>query len=285
MTQRTDRTQDFYSPYTLRKHRYLALIKAGNLHERHFQNANIEVTQPARSPCGNRLIDALPPRQRANLIAQCELVPMKFGSHLADKAHRIRYVYFPLTGFASLVIVIDEHMPLELNIIGNEGMLGAEMVLNTRIAPYTSVVQGSGTSLSLRASAFASLLDSSVDLRKICNRYFYVLVEQLAQSIACNCFHEVAKRLARWILMTHDRAHCNELRLTHAFLATMLGVRRSAVTIAAGELQQQRLIRYSRGRIRILSRSGLEKRACECYAAGVRAYETGLKLEAENSLR
>ncbi len=203
-------------------------------------------------------------------------MPTLFGDRLADKAGRIRHVYFPLTGFTSLVIIIDGHKPLELNIIGSEGMLGAEMVLGTNIAPYTSVVQGSGTSLRLSGSTFASLLDSSTELRDICNRYFYVLVEQLAQSIACNCFHEVSQRLARWILMTHDRAEGDELQLTHAFLATMLGVRRSAVTIAAGHLQEQQLISYSRGRILVISRSGLEELSCGCYAAGVRAYENGL---------
>ncbi len=222
---------------------------------------------------GNRLIDALPSRQRGRFLAQCETVPLLFGEHLERKDVAIRHVHIPLTGFVSLVIAVDDHLPLELNIIGNEGLLGAEMVLDTRIAPYTSVVQGAGTALRLSASAFAEQLDASPVLRKICKRYIHVLVEQLAQSIACNCFHEVSQRLARWILMTHDRADGDDLELTHAFLATMLGVRRSAVTIAAGHLQEQQLIRYSRGRIHVLSRSGLEELSCGCYAAGVKAYQ------------
>lgn len=234
------------------------------------------MTGLAGNTSGNRLIDALPSRQRGRFMAQCETVPMLFGENLTDKALRIRHVYLPLTGFASLVIVIGDHKPLELNIIGNEGMLGAEMVLGRHIAPYTSIVQGSGTALRLSASAFARELDSSPALRGICNRYFHVLVEQLAQSTACNCFHDVSQRLARWILMTLDRAGGSDLELTHAFLATMLGVRRSAVTIAAGHLQEQQLIRYSRGRIHVLSRSGLEELSCQCYAAGVEAYESGM---------
>lgn len=184
-----------------------------------------------------------------------------------------RHVYFPLTGFASLVISVNGHKPLELNMIGNEGMVGAELVLGMRGAPYTSVVQGSGTALRLEASAFGKQLDTCPGLHEICNRYFHVLVEQTAQSIACNSFHEVSQRLARWLLMAHDRFGGEDLELTHAFLATMLGVRRSAITIAAGHLQQQQLIRYARGRIRILSRDGLEEVCCECYAAGVKAYE------------
>lgn len=207
---------------------------------------------------------------------------MQFDECIGEKAMRIRHVYFPLSGYASLVISISGHKPLELNMIGNEGMLGAELVLGTRIAPYRSVVQGAGTALRLGVSAFARQLDSSPALRKICNRYFYVLVEQLAQSIACNCFHEVTQRLARWLLMSHDRAEGKDLELTHAFLAAMLGVRRSAVTIAAGHLQQEKLISYSRGQIRVLSRTGLEEVSCECYAASVKAYEDGLLASSSN---
>lgn len=235
------------------------------------------MTGLAGNPSGNRLIDALAPRQRSRFLAQCKTVPMRFGEGLADRALRIQHVYLPLTGFVSLVIIVDDHKPLELNIIGNEGMQGAEMVLGTRMAPYTSVVQGAGTALRLSAPAFARELDSSPALRRICNDYFHVLVEQLAQSIACNCFHEVTQRLSRWLLMTHDRAGGKPLELTHAYLAAMLGVRRSAVTIAAGKMQQQQLISYSRGQIHVLSRQGLEALSCECYAAGVEAYTSGMR--------
>lgn len=222
----------------------------------------------------NSLIEALPSRQRSRFVAQCQTVPILFGERLVEKDARIRHVYFPLTGFVSLVIVVDGHKPLELNIVGSEGMLGDELVLGTGVAPYTSTVQGSGTALRLSASAFGEQLDSIPALRIICNRYFQVLVKQLAQSIACNCFHEVSQRLARWILMTHDRAGGSDLQLTHAFLAAMLGVRRSAVTIAAGHLQEQQLISYSRGRIHVISRDGLEEVSCGCYAASVKAYES-----------
>lgn len=228
--------------------------------------------------CGNRLIDALPSHQRSRFLAQCETVPMEFGECLGEKAMCIRHVFFPLSGFASLVISSKGRKPLELNMIGSEGMLGSELVLGTRIAPYTSVVQGSGTTLRVGVSTFVNQLDAIPALRGICSRYFFVLVEQLTQSIVCNCFHEVSQRLARWLLMTHDRAGGKDLELTHAFLATMLGVRRSAITIAAGSLQRQKLISYSRGRIRVLSRSRLEALSCECYAAGVNAYDSGLRL-------
>lgn len=231
---------------------------------------------------GNMLVDMLPSWQRSQFLAQCEMVKIQFGECLAEKTQRIRYVYFPLTGFASLIISVDGRKPLELNMIGNEGMLGAELVLGTPVAPYTSVVQGSGITLRLGVSEFSRQLDSSPELRRICKLYVHVLVEQLAQSIACNCFHDVSERLARWLLMTHDRACGEELELTHAFLATMLGVRRSAVTIAAGKLQREKLISYSRGQIRVLSRSGLEEMSCECYGAGVKMYQSGFLLRPSN---
>lgn len=231
---------------------------------------------------GNMLVDVLPSWQRSQFLAQCEMVKIQFGECLSEKTQSIRYVYVPLTGFASLVISLDGRKPLELNMIGSEGMLGAELVLGTTVAPYTSVVQGSGTALRMGVSEFSSQLDSSPELRRICKLYVHVLVEQLAQSIACNCFHDVSRRLARWLLMTHDRAHGEELELTHAFLATMLGVRRSAVTIAAGNLQRKNLISYSRGQVRVLSRGGLEEISCECYAAGVRTYQSGLLLRPSN---
>ncbi|MFU8832705.1 MAG: Crp/Fnr family transcriptional regulator [Wenzhouxiangella sp.] len=236
------------------------------------------MTKSAGIPTGNGLIDALPAPQRSRLLADCETVPLLFGERLVDKGSRIRHVYLPLTGFVSLVISVNGHKPLELNMIGSEGMLGAELVLGTRIAPYSEIVQGSGTALRLNFPAFARQVDSSQELRRICSRYFYVLIEQLTQSIACSCFHEVSQRLARWLLMAQDRADGKSLELTHAVLATMLGVRRSAVTIAAGKLQRQQLISYTRGRIHVLSRKGLEEASCECYAAGVKAYESGLHL-------
>lgn len=234
-----------------------------------------KTVQLASRLSGNKLVDGLPSRQRSQFLAQCETVPISFGERLAHKDLPIRHVFLPLTGFVSLIIILDGHRPLELNIIGREGMLGSEIILGARIATYTSVVQGSGTALRLSTSAFQKQLESSPALHRIGLRYVNILAEQQAQSIACNCFHEVSQRLARWLLMTHDRADGNDLELTHAFLAAMLGVRRSAVTIAAGHLQEQNLISYSRGRIHVLSRSGLEETSCECYCASVKAYETG----------
>lgn len=220
----------------------------------------------------NGLIDRLPETQREHFLAQCTWVQLRFADALYESDTPITQVYFPLTGFISRVIAVESSEPLEAGLIGNEGMLGATLALGVKTAPFQSVVHGSGVALTMSAAQFRKQLKASAELRKILDEYLFVLIEQLAQNSACNSYHEVRPRLARWLLMTHDRIDGDSLRLTHAFLAGVLGVRRSAVTIAAGQLQARNLISYSRGRIRILSRSGLEAESCECYAATVSAY-------------
>jgi CRP-like cAMP-binding protein len=170
-----------------------------------------------------------------------------------------------------------------MSMIGNEGMLGATLALGVTTNPLRAVVQGSGSALRMTIARFRRELRTSAELRRTLDMYLYVLFEQLAQTAACNSFHEAQARLARWLLMTHDRAHGGRFRLTHLFLAEMLGVRRSAVTIAAGELQRRRLIHYTRGHISVLSRSGLEAASCECYAAALEAYDRCLPASANGS--
>lgn len=220
----------------------------------------------------NRLIDRLPRMERRRVLDSCEPVDLVFGAVLSEADKPYRHVYFPLSGFISLVEAVDRHQPLEMGLVGNEGMLGATLVLAVNASPLRAVVQGSGTGLRMTAAEFRRrLLDCPGLLRKI-NRYVYVLMAQLSQTAACTRFHEVEARLARWLLMTHDRAHADHFHLTHEFLADMLGVQRSAVTIAAGTLQRRQLISYTRGEIRILSRSGLEAVSCECYGAVIQDY-------------
>ncbi|MDP3848691.1 MAG: Crp/Fnr family transcriptional regulator [Pseudomonas sp.] len=218
-------------------------------------------------PVLNQLIEHLPNKPRHSLLQRCELVNLEFGSTLCERGQPFRHLYFPLTGFISLVALTDGHPPLEMGLIGNEGMLGGMLTLGVNRVPLRAVVQGSGTALRMTASQFRLELRTNPALLRTLNRYLYVLMAQLAQTAACNSFHEVPARLARWLLMSHDRAHAEHFYLTHQFLAEMLGVQRSAVTIAAGALQQQGLIHYSRGKITVLSRGGLENVACECYAA------------------
>lgn len=220
----------------------------------------------------NRLIAGLPRAHRNRFLAHCKTVNLVFGELLCEPGEPYRHVHFPITGFISTVATVGAHQPLEIRLIGDEGMLGATLALDINRVPLRAVVQGSGIALRMTAARFRSELRASPVLRHRINRYLYVLVAQLSQSTGCNVFHEVEARLARWLLMTHDRADANTFHLTHAFLADMLGVRRSGITIAAGALQDRNLIRYSRGEIKVLDRKGLEAASCECYDALVEDY-------------
>lgn len=225
------------------------------------------MTTATAAPVVNRLIESLQRGARNGILDRFETVDLAFGTILCEPGHRLRHVYFPLTGFISQVASVGGHPPLELGLIGNEGMLGATLVLGVKSARLRGVVQGPGTSLRMSASQFQRELQDSPALRRRLSRYLYVILTQLAQSAVCARFHEIEARLARWLLLTHDRAHADHFHLTHQYLADMLGVRRSAVTIAAGVLQRRRLIRYTRGEISILNRHGLEAASCECYEA------------------
>ena len=221
----------------------------------------------------NHLLESLPRRERNRVLQRCEPVDLVFGTILCEPDQPYRHAYFPLSGFISLVQTVGEHQPLEMGLIGNEGMLGATIVLGLNAIPLRGVVQGSGTGLRMTAVQLRRLLVECPALQRKLNRYLYVLIAQLSQTAACTRFHEVEARLARWLLMTHDRAHADHFHLTHEFLADMLGVQRSAVTIAAGTLQKRQLISYTRGEISILSRTGLEAASCECYDAVIQDYE------------
>ena len=214
----------------------------------------------------NHLFRCLSREERNRFLQHCESVNLVFGDILCELDEPIQHVYFPLEGFISLVISMEGHQPLEVGLIGNEGMLGATLALGVTDAPLKAVVQGSGSALRMTAAQFQHELRNSPSMLSTLNRYLYVLVMQLSQTAACTHFHEIEPRLARWLLMTHDRAHADHFHLTQEYLADMLGVRRSSITIAAGKLQQQKLISYIRGEINILDRKELEAASCECYS-------------------
>ena len=223
-------------------------------------------------PVSNRLLSGLPRAERRRFLDLCETVELSFGSVLCEADQPFRQVYFPLTSFISLVASVSGHQPLEMAMIGSEGVLGASLVLGVADAPLRAVVQGPGSALRIGVAQFQRARRDSPALMRGLNRYLYVLMTQLSQTTACTRFHEVDTRLARWLLMTHDRAHADHFHLTHQFLADMLGVRRSGITVAAGELQRRGLIHYARGEIQILDRGGLESASCECYEAIVEDY-------------
>jgi CRP-like cAMP-binding protein len=220
----------------------------------------------------NRLLAALPPRLSARLLAACESVDLKLGTILNEADARISDVYFPTEGFISLMVPVDGKSNLEVGLVGNEGMVGTPLILGMDRSPLRALVQGAGPAWRMSARTFTRELGLSSVLRTLLHRYMQVRISQLAHAAACTRFHLVEARLARWLLMTQDRAHNDEFHVTHEFLAYMLGVRRVGVTRAATALQKRKLIHYHRGEVTILNRPGMEAASCSCYQADQNSY-------------
>jgi CRP-like cAMP-binding protein len=220
----------------------------------------------------NYLIDSLPSSSRSRLLAICEPVGLVMGEILGKVGTPTQHVYFPTVGFISLVTATKGQPTLEVGMVGREGMLGTQVVLGVATAPLHAVVQGAGTAWRIGASEFSRELARSSALQRGLNRYVYVTMTQLASAAFCLRFHQIGQRLARWLLMTQDRAHSDSFHITHEFLAYMLGVRRVGITTAASALQRDGLIKYSRGEIQVLNRRGLKASACSCYAADLETY-------------
>jgi CRP-like cAMP-binding protein len=213
-----------------------------------------------------------PRTDRGRLRALCSQTKLVRGEVLGDRGKPTRDVYFPTEGFISLIAPLDGEPVLEAGMVGREGMLGAHLALGVAIDPLHALVQGPGMAWRLSARAFRGELARSLPLRQGIQRYIYVLIAQLTSSAVCLRFHLIGPRLARWLLMSQDRAHSKEFYVTQEFLSYMLGVRRVGVTAAAGQLQREGLIEYSRGNITILDRRRLEAASCSCYRTDRRTY-------------
>jgi len=220
----------------------------------------------------NRLLAALPDKDCQHFLKRCETVELEFAELLGEPGERISHVYFPTESFISLVSTIDGRPSLEVALVGNEGMLGVTLMLGVNTSLLRAVVQGKGQALRMDTEPFCQELERSTALQRQLKLYLYVMMGQIAQTAACTRFHVVEARLARWLLMSQDRAHSDEFHVTHEFLAYMLGVRRVGVTKAATSLQNRKLISYHRGDIKILDRDGLKIASCKCYEADRATY-------------
>ena len=233
---------------------------------RKFRRQSQSPVKNVRSRPDNALLAALPSTVRRRLTAGRAPVDLVLSENLSQAGERIRHVYFPVDGFISLITPAKGRGQLEIGLVGREGMLGVPLLLGVNESPIRAMVQGVGRAWRVDAATLQKELASNADLRALLNRYLYVFLAQLTQTATCTRFHLIEARLARWLLMTRDRAHSQHFHLTHEFLALMLGVRRVGVTRAASALQRRKLIRYRRGDISVLDVRGLKRAACACYA-------------------
>jgi len=215
----------------------------------------------------NQLIASLPKDERTHVLALCEPVQLNLAQVLCNAGDKTRYAYFPNGSFISLIAQVDDRHCVEVGMAGNEGMLGVQLAFGVMNDPLKALVQGAGSAWRMDAEVFSREILERPVLRAHVHRYAAFLLVESATSAACLHFHEIAPRLARWLLMSQDRAHSDAFPVTQEALAMMLGVRRVGVTVAAGGLHRLGLIEYRRGHLRILDRAGLEAAACTCYSA------------------
>lgn len=226
-----------------------------------------------QSAVRNRLLASLPPADFESLAGSLTPVALPLKQPLIEPDAPIEAAYFVETGMVSYLAFLEAGEAIEVGIIGSEGMVGMPLVLGVDSAPAGAIVQMQGTALRISATALKQVIGERKALHDQLLRSMQALYTQVSQTAVCNGRHSIEERLARWILMAHDRAGSDQFPMTHEFMAMMLGVRRSSVTVTAGTLKQAGLIAYANGQMTILDRSGMEATACECYGTVQRHFE------------
>jgi CRP-like cAMP-binding protein len=224
-------------------------------------------------PRQNLLLAALPAADFARLESSLELVPMPLGHVLYESGNQLQHVYFPSDCIVSLLYVMEDGHSAEIAIVGNEGVVGVALFMGGETTPSRGIVQSAGHAYRLPGKLLKEEFFRAGPLQHLLLRYTQALLTQMAQTAACNRHHSVDQQLCRWLLLSLDRLSSDELVMTQELIANMLGVRREGVTEAAGQLQKLGLIHYSRGRIKVLDRPGLEKKTCECYRVVKREFD------------
>lgn len=227
-----------------------------------------EIIKPA-----NRLLAALPAKEYAHLLPNLEEIPLTYAESIYEPGEAIRYIYFPNSGMISLLTHAAEGEVLEVGVVGNEGMIGLPVFLGVETSRNQVIVQGDGAALRIKTEDFIKECGRGVSLPKLLRRYTHALITQVSQTVACNRFHLIEERLMCWLLLMHDRMQTDKFKITQEFLSKMLGVRREAVSKSAANLQQRKLIEYSRGIVSIINRAALEAAACNCYSVVKAEYD------------
>jgi CRP-like cAMP-binding protein len=228
---------------------------------------------PNADPKANQLLAALPEAEWLRWAPQLEPVELPLGRVLYESGVALSHVYFPTTAIVSLLYVMEDGASAEIAVVGREGLVGVSLFMGGESTPSRAVVQSAGQGFRLRASALKEEFGNSSPVLQLLLRYTQALITQMAQTAVCNRHHTLDQQLCRWLLLSLDRLDGSELVMTQELIANMLGVRREGVTEAALKLQKAGLIRYARGHITALDRSGLEARSCECYAVVKKEYD------------
>jgi len=217
------------------------------------------------SPRQNHLLDALPETDYVRLLPQLELVAMPLSQALYESGCKLQHVYFPTTAIVSLLYVLESGASAEIAVVGNEGILGISLFMGGETTPSRAVIQSAGFGYRMKAKNLKDEFDRAGPVMHLLLRYTQALITQMSQTAVCNRHHSIEQQLCRWLLLSLDRLSSDDISMTQELIANMLGVRREGVTDAAGKLQRDGLIEYSRGHIKVLDRPLLEKRVCECY--------------------
>jgi CRP-like cAMP-binding protein len=225
------------------------------------------------TPKQNHILAALPAEDYARLLPDLELIPMPLGWAIYESGGRLGYLYFPTTCIVSLLYVMENGSSAEIAITGNEGVVGISLFMGGESTPSRAVVQSAGEGYRLTASVLQQEFARGGNLQHLALRFTQALITQMAQTAVCNRHHALEQQPSRWLLLSLDRLPGNELSMTQELIANMLGVRREGVTQAAGKLQAEGIIQYSRGRIKVLDRAKLELHVCECYSVVKKEYD------------
>jgi CRP-like cAMP-binding protein len=220
----------------------------------------------AMNPQRNRLLAALPRKEFQRLHPDLVLVPLALGEVLYESGTALRHVYFPVDSIVSLLYVMANGASAEIAVVGNDGVIGISLFMGGESTSSRAVVQSAGHAYRLEGELMKLEFIRAGPMQRLLLRYTQALLTQMAQTAVCNRYHSLDQQLCRWLLLSLDRLPSNELVMTQELIANMLGVRREGVTEAARKLQEAGLIQYSRGRIVVLDRPGIEARTCECYA-------------------